>query len=110
MMYNKLNARLKNELLSIAEDIDIDVEELDSYYWDSNPYCVEEELTGSSGCGVWDDAEERQAQITKLIEWLESDGAGEYLTLSPDDWDSEDDNDCTTLTNECITYLSSFLS
>ena len=49
---------------------------------------------------------EWQEQIKKMKKYLEADGAGEYLTLADEDWDNQDDNDCTTLTNECINYLS----
>lgn len=106
MSYKKLNEKLKKELLKKIEQIEIDVSELDSYHWDSNPYCVEPQLAGGSGCGMWNENEEWQAQIQKIKTYIAEDGAGEYLKLSSEDWDNEDDGDCTTLTNECLNYLS----
>ena len=106
MTYTKLNEALKKELIKKVDEIEINVDELDSYNWDSNPYEVEHQLVGTSGCGVWDENEEWQEQIKKMKKYLEADGAGEYLTLADEDWDNQDDNDCTTLTNECINYLT----
>lgn len=106
MAYKKLNEALKKELLKKVDEMEINVEELSSYHWESNPYGVEPQLIGTSGEGQWDENEEWQEQIKKMKKYLEADGAGEYLTLADDDWDNQDENDCTTLTNECINYLS----
>ena len=106
MTYKKLNETLKKELLKKVEEMEIDVDQLDSYHIDRNPYCVEPQLIGTSSCGVWDENEEWQAQIKKMKNYIETDGAGEYLTLADEDWDNYDNNDCTTLTNECINYLT----
>ena len=106
MTYKKLNEKLKKELLKEVEKIEIDVGQLDSYHIDRNPYCVEPQLAGGSSCGVWNENEEWQEQIKKMKKFIEADGAGEYLTLADDDWDNQDENDCSTLTNECINYLS----
>lgn len=106
MTYKKLNDALKKELLKFVENIEIDVTQLESYHWDRNPYCVESQLIGTSGCGVWNENEEWQEQVKKAKTYLEADGAGEYLKLANEDWDNKDDYDCSTLTNECINYLS----
>lgn len=106
MAYKKLNEALKKELLKKVDEMEINVEELSSYHWESNPYDVETQLIGTSGEGQWDENEEWQEQIKKMKKYLEADGAGEYLTLADDDWDNQDENDCNTLTNECINYLS----
>lgn len=106
MAYKKLNEALKKELLKKVDEMEVNVEGLSSYHWESNPYGVESQLIGTSGEGQWDENEEWQEQIKKMKKYLEADGAGEYLTLADDDWDNQDENDCTTLTNECINYLS----
>ena len=105
MSYKKLNERLKKELLKKIEQIDIDVQGLESYHIVRNPYCVESQLVGTSDCFEYDENEEWQAQIQKMKTYIEEDGAGEYLKLSSEDWDNENDGDCTTLTNECINFL-----
>mgnify|MGYP000628676128 FL=1 len=106
MVYKKLNEALKKELLKKVDEMEVNVEGLDSYHFEKNPYGVETQLIGTSGEGQWDENEEWQEQIKKMKKYLEADGAGEYLTLADDDWDNQDENDCTTLTNECINYLS----
>lgn len=106
MAYKKLNEALKKELLKKVDEIEINIEELNSYHFEKNPYGVETQLIGTSGEGQWDENEEWQEQIKKMKKYLEADGAGEYLTLADDDWDNQDENDCTTLTSECINYLS----
>ena len=106
MTYTKLNESLKKELIKKVDEIEINVDELDSYHWERNPYNVEPQLVGTSGESQWDENEEWQEQIKKMKKYLEADGAGEYLTLADEDWDNQDDNDCTTLTNECINYLT----
>ena len=106
MAYKKLNEALKKELLKKVDEMEINVEELSSYHFEKNPHCVEPQLIGTSGEAQWDENEEWQAKIKKAKKCLEADGAGEYLTLADEDWDNQDDNDCTTLTNECINYLS----
>lgn len=106
MAYTKLNEKLKKELLKKVDEMEINVEELDSYHVDRNPYCVEPQLVGTSGEAQWNENEEWQEQIKKMKKFIEADGAGEYLPLADEDWDNQDENDCTTLTNECINYLS----
>ena len=48
----------------------------------------------------------KDEKINEYFKKNQYDRAGEYLTLADDDWDNQDENDCTTLTNECINYLS----
>ena len=104
MTYKKLNEAFKNELLKMVEEMEVDVTQLDSYHWDSNPYCVEPQLAAGSGCSVWEENEEWQAQIQKAKKVLEADGANYYLTMSDEDYDA--DGGCFELTQECINYLS----
>lgn len=86
--------------------MEINVEELSSYHWESNPYGVESQLIGTSGEGQWDENEEWQAKIQKAKKYLSEEPAYELLTLADEDYDDDDQEDCTTLTNECINYLS----
>jgi hypothetical protein len=52
------------------EDQEIEVSELSSYHYDSNPYGVEKELVGSSAGYDWDDDEEWEAKTEKFREEL----------------------------------------
>lgn len=106
MAYKKLNEALKKELLKKVDEMEINVEELSSYHWESNPYGVESQLIGTSGEGQWDENEEWQAKIQKAKKYLSEEPAYELLTLADEDYDDDDQEDCTTLTNECINYLS----
>jgi hypothetical protein len=106
MAYKKLNEALKKELLKKVDEMEINVEELKSYHFEKNPYCVEPQLIGTSGEGQWDENEEWQAKIQKAKKYLSEEPAYELLTLADEDYDDDDQEDCTTLTNECINYLS----
>lgn len=106
MTYKKLNEALKKELLKKVDEMKINLEELKSYHFEKNPYCVEPQLIGTSGEGQWDENEEWQAKIKKAKKYLSEEPAYELLNLADEDWDNQDDNDCSTLTNECINYLS----
>lgn len=106
MAYKKLNEALKKELLKKVDEMEINVEELSSYHWESNPYGVESQLIGTSGEGQWDENEEWQAKIQKAKKYLSEEPAYELLTLADEDYDDDDQEDCTTLTNECINYLT----
>lgn len=106
MAYKKLNEALKKELLKKVDEMEINVEELSSYHFEKNPYCVEPQLIGTSGEGQWDENEEWQAKIQKAKKYLSEEPAYELLTLADEDYDDDDQEDCTTLTNECINYLS----
>ena len=55
MAYKKLNEALKKELLKKVDEMEINVEELKSYHFEKNPYCVEPQLIGTSGEGQWDE-------------------------------------------------------
>ena len=66
MAYKKLNEALKKELLKKVDEMEINVEELSSYHWESNPYGVESQLIGTSGEGQWDENEEWQSKISKM--------------------------------------------
>lgn len=106
MAYKKLNEALKKELLKKVDEMEINVEELSSYHFEKNPYCVEPQLIGTSGEAQWDENEEWQAKIQKAKKYLSEEPAYELLTLADEDYDDDNQEDCTTLTNECINYLS----
>lgn len=104
MTYKKLNEALKKELLKKVDEMEVNVEELPSYHREYNPYGVPAEYARWES--DWDENEEWQEQIKKAKKYLSENQAYELLTLADEDWDNQDDNDCTTLTNECINYLS----
>lgn len=103
-----LSDEQKKELDDKVRDIVIDVDELSSYKWDSNPYCVEPQLAGGSGCGVWNKDEELSVQARTLIQYIKADGIWEYITMSDDD--IEDDDLCEKLANEAYEYLSKYIT
>lgn len=104
MAYKKLNEALKKELLKKVDEMEVNVEELNSYHREYNPFGVPAEY--ATWEYDWDENEEWQAKIQKAKKYLSENQAYEILTLADDDWDNQDDNDCTTLTNECINYLA----
>ena len=84
----------------------IDVRELPTAYYDSNPYDVEPQLVGTSGGWFLEDESYlRDAAIDVLIEGLEADGAIQYLyDLIPEDKQEDEEFDAA-LTQEAIQYL-----
>lgn len=84
----------------------IDISELPTAYYDSNPYDVEPQLVGTSGGWFLEDESYLwDAAADKMIEWLKADGAVEYLwDLIPED-KQEDDEFNAALTQEAINYL-----
>ena len=107
-MKKMLSDEQKKELDNKVREIVIDVDELSSYEWDSNPYCVEPQLAGGSGCGVWNEDEELSVQAKTLIECIKVDGIWEYITMSDDD--IEDEDLCEKLANEACQYLSKYIT
>jgi len=77
--YKLLTPQLQDGLIAFLEGLDIEVSELSSAVWNSNPYDVEPQLAGGSGTYDYDENEYRAAQIKKAIEYIEADGAIEYL-------------------------------
>lgn len=98
-----LQKALDKEIEKAAEHVDI--RDLPSTYYDSNPYDVEPQLVGSSGGWFNDTDEPWNAGCDLLIKWLKADGAVAYLwDLIPED-KQEDDEFNTALTQEAINYL-----
>lgn len=98
-----LQKALDKEIEKAAEHVDI--QDLPSTYYDSNPYDVEPQLVGSSGGWFNDTDEPWNAGCDLLIEWLKADGAVAYLwDLIPED-KQEDDEFNAALTQEAINYL-----
>lgn len=85
---------------------DVDISELPSAYWDSNPYDVEPQLIGSSaGWELRNENELWDAACDIVIKYLEADGAVEYLyDMIPED-KQEDDEFNAALTKEAIQYI-----
>lgn len=79
--------------------LEIDVCELPSCHYDSNPFGLEYPLSCGSGQYVWDEDEENEAKIERAIDYLESDGWEAYFDYDEDKQDPEE------LTKEAIEYL-----
>ena len=78
----------------------VDIEDLRSAKYDSNPYGVEPELVGSSGGFDWDDDELWNASCELAVKWLKADGLGGYFN-----WDEIDDDNDGVLLNEVVDYI-----
>lgn len=98
-----LQKALDKEIEKATERVDI--QDLPSTYYDSNPYDVEPQLVGSSGGWFNDTAEPWNAGCDLLIDWVKADGAAQYLwDLIPEDKQEDDEFD-QALTQEAITYI-----
>ena len=94
-----LTEEQKKLLMDWVNEQDIDASELPSYHYDKDPYGVDPELRGWSGCYEWDEDEWTERAIEEAVEKLESDGWDMYF-----DYD-EDTEDPAELTKEAIEYL-----
>ena len=108
MIYTYLTPEYQKALNKQVEKAadSIDISELPGAHWDPNPYGVEPQLIGSSaGWELTDENKLWDAALDKVIEWLEADGAVQYLyELIPEN-KQEDDEFNTALTQEAIQYL-----
>lgn len=95
-----LTADQKTELDKWVQSIEVEVSELPSYHYDSNPYGLDYPLSCGSGQGVWDENEEYETQKEKAIELLETDG-GVAVYFG---W-GDDDDESDKLTKEAIEYI-----
>lgn len=86
-----------------VQDLEIDESSLNSSRWDSNPYGVEPWLAVGSGCWVYDDDDYYNAQLEKALDYIESDGAWEYIKDFCLDKDGDPDED---LNQKVIDYLN----
>lgn len=84
------------ELKKWVNELEIDVSELPSCHYDSNPYGLEYPLSCGSGQYIWDEDEEYEAKIEEAVEKLEADGWDGYF-----DYD-EETQDPAELTKEAI--------
>jgi hypothetical protein len=87
-----------DELKDWVNDLEIDVCELPSCHYDSNPYRLEYPLSCGSGQYVWDEDEEYEAKTEKAIDNLTADGWDAYF-------DCNEGQDPDELTKEAIEYL-----
>lgn len=95
-----LTEEQKKELKEWVDKIEIDVEDLQSAHFDSNPYGLEEPLYYGSGQWEYDEDEEQEVQKEKAIDYLETDGGvADYFGWSDDEEESEE------LTKEAVEYI-----
>lgn len=74
----------KWEIKDFVFSIDVDVEDLESFDYDDNPYGLEYPLSRGSGCGSWDEDEELEFQKARAIELITQDGMWEYIPVGVD--------------------------
>lgn len=95
----------KWEIKDFVFSIDVDVEELESYEYDNNPYGLEYPLSCGSGCGTWDEDEELEAQKERAIELITQDGIWEYLGVGVDC--DTDDAEYEKVYREVVEFIGS---
>lgn len=74
-----LDNELKKQIDEWVDEFEIEPEELESAYYDSNVYGLEPHL--AVGGWVWDEDEYFEAQVEKAIEALKEDGAYVYFDV-----------------------------
>ena len=79
-----LTQEQKAKIRKFVFSIDVDVEDLESYEYDDNPYGLEYPLSCGSGCGSWDPDEELEAQKKRAIEMITDDGIWEHISVGVD--------------------------
>jgi len=109
MEYIYLTKELQNKLDNAIEQCEnyVNYEELNSRKWNSNPYDVEPELVGTSGCYEYDDDEVALEEYKILKQWIEKDGIENYIELSPELSEEQQDDETLMeiLNKEAINYL-----
>lgn len=110
IVYQFLTPEMRDNLDKQISEIDIDPSELSSAVWNNNPYDVEPQLASGSGMYEYDEDEYFNAQCEKMIYYIKSDGAIQYLwDLIPED-KQEDDEYNDALTKEAEQYIMSLES
>lgn len=101
--FSDLTLKEIDKVENFVQDLEVDESSLNSSRWDSNPYGVEPELAGGSGCWVYDDDDYYNAQLEKALDYVESDGAWEHIEDFCLDEDGDPDED---LNQKVIDYLN----
>jgi len=94
-----LTDEIKEKLIKLVEETEIDVEDLESFSYDRNPYGLEYPLSRGSGEADWDKNEEMCTKFDKIIDNIYDEGVSEYIDVDPD-LDEYGD-----LTEEAVVYL-----
>ena len=76
-----LTEEMKTKILEVVDTIEIDVDELDSFTYDRNPYELEYPLSMGSGEADWDEDEEMRTKFDRVISDVEDEGIGEYIDV-----------------------------
>lgn len=79
-----LSQEQKEKIRKFVFSVKIDVEDLESYEYDDNPYGLEYPLSRGSGCCSWDEDEELEAKKERAIELITKDGIWEHISLGVD--------------------------
>lgn len=72
---------IKAKVLEAVNKIDVDLEDLSSARYDSNPYGLEPHLAWGSGEWDYDEDEMFAKQIDKFIDYMKADGIYEYIDM-----------------------------
>ena len=97
-----LTEEMKTKILEVVDSKEIDVEELDSFTYDRNPYELEYPLSMGSGEADWDEDEEMRAKFDRVISDVEDEGIGEYIDVEDDLGDLDEFGE---LTEEAVGFL-----
>lgn len=76
-----LDPELLRKVDSFVDGLEIDIDELRSAQWDSNPYGVEEPLYYGSGQYNYDDDEYYTKQLEKALDYIRADGLENYIDV-----------------------------
>lgn len=90
---------IKEKLINLVNSTEIDVEDLESFSYDGNPYGLEYPLSRGSGEADWDENEEMCAKFDRVIDDIYDEGISEYIDIDPD-LDEYGD-----LTEDAVNYL-----
>lgn len=91
---------IKEKLINLVNSTEIDVEDLESFSYDGNPYGLEYPLSCGSGEADWDEDEEMRAKFDKVIDNIYDEGISAYIDVDPDL------DEYGNLTEEAVNYLN----
>lgn len=100
-----LSQEQKAKIRKFVFSVKIDVEDLESYEYDDNPYGLEYPLSRGSGCCSLDEDEELEAQKERAIELITKDGIWEHISLGVDC--DTDDAEYENVYREVVEFIRS---
>jgi len=107
--FKYLTKSMMKKLYQATDDMEdfVDINELESCKYNPNPYDVEPQLVGTSGCYEYDEDEMTLEEYKVLRKFVEADGLINYIDLTDEltEEQLDDENLLEELDKEAITYL-----